>query len=111
MDDQITNIILGVCAALIVICFILLIREVKKNTKTKVQTIRCDFDFAPQLDEQEDEADSSSKSEIELLRKKYKQAKTSPASHRLQQSLYRPQYTESHPGRYFSSSACFSSYI
>ena len=43
--------------------------------------------------------------------KKYKQAKTSPASHRLQQSLYRPQYTESHPGRYFSSSACFSSYI
>lgn len=47
----------------------------EKNTKTKVQTIRCDFDFAPQLDEQEDEADSSSKSEIELLRKKYKQAK------------------------------------
>lgn len=35
MDDQITNIILGFGAALIVICFILLIREVKKNTKTK----------------------------------------------------------------------------
>lgn len=47
----------------------------EKNAKTRVNTIRYDFEFASSLEENETDSDASSESEIDLLRKKYKKAK------------------------------------